>query len=81
MAFPDILRQYQMNIRKDLEAKGLNVVFEITNYNHDAMAIEYSLYSKNPNEEVPKEAQKIVDDYMQSFRQFVSRSFRKSPWG
>jgi len=81
MEIPDILKQYQNNIRKDLETKGLNVVFEITNYNHEAMAITYSLHSKNPNEEVPKEAHAIVDDYMQSFRQFVSRSFRKSPWG
>jgi len=76
MLIPQFILNYEIKINKELTQRGIDVQFHITDYNSDTSAILYNLTSKNPAETIPKEADKIIEEYLTDLRQFLKMTNR-----
>lgn len=66
---PITLKATEEEIVTELNSENLDVDFAITSYNDETKAVYYRLSSRNPDLEVPKEAQAIVDKHLKEYKE------------
>ena len=75
LSIPLSLKNAEQRIITELKRENLQVFFKITNFDSNTGAIEYNLSSLDPLEEVPIEADRIVDRTFKVWREtFLSHN-------
>jgi hypothetical protein len=65
---PGSLKRTENEIREELEAKSLNVFFEILNFTPSTQQIEFNLVGKDSSQEVSLQAKEIVQKHLQKWK-------------